>query len=99
MEFNIGSRTSKYRGVENVLLDLDFKKNKKRKEQNVVFWGIDIVFDMAESLLENVENEYIRGFLNENGLCPDTKNIDKIIEVSDIGKYEVFPVYVYSVRI
>ena len=32
MEFNIGSRTSKYRGVENVLLDLDFKKNKKRKE-------------------------------------------------------------------
>ena len=54
---------------------------------------------MAESLLENVENEYIRGFLNENRLCPDTKDIDKIIEVSDIGKYEVFPVYVYSVRI
>ena len=26
MEFNIGSRTSKYRGVENVLLDFDLKK-------------------------------------------------------------------------
>ena len=159
MEFNIGSRTSKYRGVENVLLDSDFTKNKKRKKYDLEFYflyidaievlykddykeeydlfnrivylnnilkgkgidcelavmdvkpiknvygyavdflGIDIVFDMAESLLENVENEYIRGFLNENGLCPDTKNIDKIIEVSDTGKYEVFPVYVYSVRI
>ena len=54
---------------------------------------------MAESLLENVENEYIRGILNENRFCPDTKDIDKIIEVSDTEKYEVFPVYVYSVRI
>ena len=31
MEFNIGSRISKYRGVENVLLDLDLKKLKEKR--------------------------------------------------------------------
>ena len=33
MEFNIGSRTSKHRGVENVLLDFDFKKIKREKNR------------------------------------------------------------------
>ena len=62
---------------------MDVKPIKNVYGYAVDFLGIDIVFDMAESLLENVENEYIIGFLNENRLCPDTKYIDKIIEVSD----------------
>ena len=37
MEFNIGSRTSKYRGVENVLLDFDLKKIKREKNRMLFF--------------------------------------------------------------
>ena len=71
---------------------INFDKNK------LIFLGIDVVCDIAESLLEDsdcIANE-IKPYLNENGLCSDAKYVDFIINHSDIGSVEWKPCWVYS---
>ena len=59
MEFNIGSSTSKYRGVENVLLDSDFTKNKKRKEYDIFLEFYFLYIDAIEVLYkDDYKEEY-----------------------------------------
>lgn len=62
---------------------------------DVEFLGIDIVHDMCESLIENQVNPKICHLLNENGLCRNKEDVEKIIPFQDHGDVEWEPCYIY----
>lgn len=59
--------------------------------------GIDIVHDMCESLICDELNPEIVHLLNENGLCENVEDVEKIIPFQDYGGVEWKPCYVYKV--
>lgn len=62
---------------------------------DIEFLGIDIVHEMCESLIEDEVNPKISHLLNENGLCRNEKDVEKIIPFQDHGGDDWKPCYVY----
>lgn len=62
------------------------------------FLGIDIVHDMAESLLCECENKEAQKYLNGNGLCKSKEDVSTIVPLLDHGDVEWNPCYVYKVE-
>lgn len=62
------------------------------------FLGIDIVHEMAESLLEEFTNHEVQQLLNQNGLCRSESDADRIIPLLDHGCVKWDLCYVYKVR-
>lgn len=69
--------------------------------RTVTFLGIDVVHDMAESLLESTENieSSIRNRLNEFGLCSTLEEVDGVIKAMNHGGSIWKPCWVYRVNI
>lgn len=59
------------------------------------FLGIDIVHEMAESLLENEAERLPKAFLNQNLLCACKEDVPKIIPLCDCGDAVWEPCWVY----
>lgn len=66
---------------------------------NLTFLGVDIVYEMAESLLSDYTSDTVKKYLNENGLCDLETNIYEIIPLLDHGEVKWEPCYVYKVNI
>lgn len=59
------------------------------------FLGIDIVYEMMESLLVEIKDDYINSLLNDNGLCKNLNDISSIIPLCNHRNIEWKPCYVY----
>ena len=67
-------------------------------EFDLEFLGIDIVYEMEDSLIANTDNFKIQKFLNNNGLCQNLEDMQNLlIATSHIGQ-EWKPCYVYRVK-
>lgn len=62
------------------------------------FLGIDIVHEMAESLLENGCKGAAKSLLNQNLLCCGVDDIPKVAALCDCGDVAWLPCWVYRVK-
>lgn len=65
--------------------------------RQLAFLGIDIVHDMAESLLESGPDVCAKSLLNEYQLCSCVSDVPKVIEHCDHGGAVWLPCWVYRV--
>lgn len=65
----------------------------------VEFLGLDIVYDMGESLIEDKINPAVLYLLNENGLCRTEEDVEKVIRYQNHGTVEWKPCYVYKLLV
>lgn len=65
--------------------------------KSLFFLGIDIVHEMAESLLENEAAGLPKSLLNENMLCAEVSDVPQITKLCDHGGTEWLPCWVYHV--
>ena len=89
----------KEKGVDCEFLVCDDEPIKDAYGYKLEFLGIDIYSGYRESLIFEPKDEYVRSFLNENGLCTDVNDIDKIIAVSETGNHTWGPLYIYSLKL
>lgn len=63
--------------------------------------GIDVVHDMAESLLEDPAgiDDAIKKQLNKFGLCEQLRDVDAVVLSGDSGNVSWMPCWVYRVNI
>ncbi len=65
--------------------------------KSLSFLGIDIVHEMAESLLENGADRLPKALLNEHLLCKKVVDVAQIISLCDHGGALWLPCWVYHV--
>ncbi len=63
---------------------------------DVIFLGIDITIDLAESMIEYDINN-LRESLNSNGLFDNIEQAEKMISMQDQSDYKLEPCWVYKV--
>ena len=63
----------------------------------LTFLGIDIVHEMAESLLENGADTLLKSLLNESLLCDCVSDVPQVIKLCDHGCVTWWPCWVYRV--
>ena len=66
---------------------------------NLEFLGIDIVCDMAESLLCGCAEYVKRQLLNKHGLCASLSNVEPVMRFLNQGNVRWEPCYVYKVSV
>ena len=66
---------------------------------NLEFLGIDIVCDMAESLLCNCSEYIMQQLLNKHGLCRSLSDVEAVMPLLNQGNAQWQPCYVYSVNL
>lgn len=65
--------------------------------RSLTFLGIDIVHEMAESLLENGADALPKPLLNESLLCDRVSDVPQVIKLCDHGCVTWQPCWVYRV--
>ena len=66
--------------------------------RSLTFLGIDIVHEMAESLLENGADALPKPLLNESLLCDRVSDVPQVIKLCDHGCVTWQPCWVYRVQ-
>ena len=61
------------------------------------FLGVDITYDMGESLLSDVVSGDVKKYLNENGLCEKADDVIHVIPLLEHGDVQWEPCYIYKV--
>lgn len=88
-------------GVACEVIAYDLKPLKDAFGKQIQLLGIDVVCDMAESLLEvpDTTHDAVKNILNEFGLCKDAADVDIVRHHSDCGDNIWLPCWVYRVNI
>lgn len=87
-------------GVNCEIIVYDSSPLKNAFEEQIELLGIDVVCDMAESLLENPISVdcVIKKHLNQFGLCKQLSDIDVVLNNSNCGNNDWRPCWVYRVN-
>jgi hypothetical protein len=90
-------RTFRESGIPCEVIVYDSQPLENAYGKELQFLGIDIVLNLAESLLENGAERLSKNLLNENLLCLELSNLPKITKLCDHGGAEWCPCWVYHV--
>ncbi len=88
-------------GVNCEMIVYDSEPLKDAFGRQIELLGIDVVYDMAESLLENPASidDIIKKQLNRFGLCKQLQDVNAVVQSGDSGTVSWIPCWVYRVNI
>ena len=88
-------------GVNCEIIVYDSEPIKDVFGRQIELLGIDVVHDMAESLLEDPASidDTIKKQLNQFGLCKQLRDVDAVVQFGDSGNVSWIPCWVYRVII